>query len=177
MLARPLQTNGKTWLSLPKIFRSALPLGCIPDKYYFAFIFHLHWGTRTIGKYTQWVRRFRPVDGLFLPLQIMIRSIFLFLDRTYVLQNSMLPSIWWVWEKSHIDFRLLSTLSSTVYGSFSFLLSWLRDARSWRTGGEGTFSCRADVCVFSLPLPFIKHCSLWQFAAFKSFAFFSGIWG
>ncbi|KAM5195970.1 cullin-4B isoform 4-T4 [Hipposideros larvatus] len=26
--------------------------------------------------------------------QIMIRSIFLFLDRTYVLQNSMLPSIW-----------------------------------------------------------------------------------
>lgn len=28
--------------------------------------------------------------------QIMIRSIFLFLDRTYVLQNSMLPSIWWV---------------------------------------------------------------------------------
>lgn len=29
-------------------------------------------------------------------LQIMIRSIFLFLDRTYVLQNSMLPSIWWV---------------------------------------------------------------------------------
>uniref|UniRef100_A0A3Q4HD22 Cullin N-terminal domain-containing protein n=1 Tax=Neolamprologus brichardi TaxID=32507 RepID=A0A3Q4HD22_NEOBR len=25
---------------------------------------------------------------------IMIRSIFLFLDRTYVLQNSMLPSIW-----------------------------------------------------------------------------------
>uniref|UniRef100_F6RJJ1 Cullin-4B n=1 Tax=Xenopus tropicalis TaxID=8364 RepID=F6RJJ1_XENTR len=27
-------------------------------------------------------------------LQIMIRSIFLFLDRTYVLQNSMLPSIW-----------------------------------------------------------------------------------
>ncbi|MBN3287067.1 CUL4B protein, partial [Polyodon spathula] len=28
------------------------------------------------------------------PLLIMIRSIFLFLDRTYVLQNSMLPSIW-----------------------------------------------------------------------------------
>uniref|UniRef100_A0A4W3I850 Cullin-4B n=1 Tax=Callorhinchus milii TaxID=7868 RepID=A0A4W3I850_CALMI len=27
-------------------------------------------------------------------LQIMIRSIFLFLDRTYVLQSSMLPSIW-----------------------------------------------------------------------------------
>ncbi|KAI2668844.1 Cullin-4A [Labeo rohita] len=27
-------------------------------------------------------------------LQIMIRSIFLFLDRTYVLQNSLLPSIW-----------------------------------------------------------------------------------
>ena len=26
--------------------------------------------------------------------QIMIRSIFLFLDRTYVLQNSTLPSIW-----------------------------------------------------------------------------------
>ncbi|KAG8001321.1 Cullin-4A [Nibea albiflora] len=26
--------------------------------------------------------------------QIMIRSIFLFLDRTYVLQNSLLPSIW-----------------------------------------------------------------------------------
>lgn len=25
----------------------------------------------------------------------MIRSIFLFLDRTYVLQNSLLPSIWW----------------------------------------------------------------------------------
>ncbi|XP_033616873.1 cullin-4A isoform X6 [Fukomys damarensis] len=31
---------------------------------------------------------------------IMVRSIFLFLDRTYVLQNSMLPSIWpgiWGW--------------------------------------------------------------------------------
>ena len=26
--------------------------------------------------------------------QIMIRSIFLFLDRTYVLQNSTRPSIW-----------------------------------------------------------------------------------
>uniref|UniRef100_A0AAQ5YES6 Cullin family profile domain-containing protein n=1 Tax=Amphiprion ocellaris TaxID=80972 RepID=A0AAQ5YES6_AMPOC len=31
---------------------------------------------------------------IFLFLQIMIRSIFLFLDRTYVLQNSLLPSIW-----------------------------------------------------------------------------------
>uniref|UniRef100_A0A663LNW2 Cullin-4B n=1 Tax=Athene cunicularia TaxID=194338 RepID=A0A663LNW2_ATHCN len=30
----------------------------------------------------------------FIYFQIMIRSIFLFLDRTYVLQNSMLPSIW-----------------------------------------------------------------------------------
>lgn len=31
---------------------------------------------------------------IFSSLQIMIRSIFLFLDRTYVLQNSLLPSIW-----------------------------------------------------------------------------------
>uniref|UniRef100_A0A8C5TK14 Cullin-4B n=1 Tax=Malurus cyaneus samueli TaxID=2593467 RepID=A0A8C5TK14_9PASS len=31
---------------------------------------------------------------IFIYFQIMIRSIFLFLDRTYVLQNSMLPSIW-----------------------------------------------------------------------------------
>lgn len=37
------------------------------------------------------------VDAVFTvssDLQIMIRSIFLFLDRTYVLQNSMLPSLW-----------------------------------------------------------------------------------
>lgn len=35
--------------------------------------------------------------------QIMIRSIFLFLDRTYVLQNSSVLSIWWVERK---DFSL-----------------------------------------------------------------------
>lgn len=36
-------------------------------------------------------------------LQIMIRSIFLFLDRTYVLQNSLLPSIWWVLRSCYPD--------------------------------------------------------------------------
>uniref|UniRef100_A0A8C0R444 Cullin 4A n=1 Tax=Canis lupus dingo TaxID=286419 RepID=A0A8C0R444_CANLU len=34
------------------------------------------------------------INKCFSDCQIMIRSIFLFLDRTYVLQNSMLPSIW-----------------------------------------------------------------------------------
>eukprot|EP00069_Balaena_mysticetus_P020093 bmy_12714T0 len=44
---------------------------------------------------------------------IMIRSIFLFLDKTYVLQNSMLPSIW---ERNSeaIDRRLLRSLLSML---------------------------------------------------------------
>ena len=41
-----------------------------------------------------WSSRF-PKLHVFM-FQIMIRSIFLFLDRTYVLQNSAVASLWWV---------------------------------------------------------------------------------
>ncbi|TNM98860.1 hypothetical protein fugu_013424 [Takifugu bimaculatus] len=59
-----------------------------------------------IDQFREYPSRFLPLTGvLFLKKidkcwqdhcrqMIMIRSIFLFLDRTYVLQNSMLPSIW-----------------------------------------------------------------------------------
>lgn len=70
-----------------KSFQQQVVLGLEPISVRMRF---MGWG----GGGFQHLFRCHVSKGAFVVSQIMIRSIFLFLDRTYVLQNSMLPSIW-----------------------------------------------------------------------------------
>ncbi|XP_062907313.1 cullin-4A-like isoform X3 [Mobula hypostoma] len=87
-LSRVAETGGKPAASRKLLIKNFKDKPKLPDSYTQDTWQKLHEAVGTIQNSTSIKYNLEEL------YQIMIRSIFLFLDRTYVLQSSMLPSIW-----------------------------------------------------------------------------------